>query len=143
MIKVVLDTNVVVSAYLVPGGKPAQILSLAKAGEISIFLSPQIIEEIRETLLRPKLTKIHKATPKEIGQFIIAFEKVTTITQGAKKVYAINSDPDDNKILACALEGQADYIVSGDHHLTDLKSFQGIPIVNPDVFLQTIQGRYS
>jgi putative PIN family toxin of toxin-antitoxin system len=100
MIKVVLDTNVVVSAYLVPGGKPAQILSLAKAGEISIFLSPQIIEEIRETLLRPKLTKIHKATPKEIDQFIIDFEKATTITQGAKRVYAVNSDPDDNKILA-------------------------------------------
>ena len=143
MIKVVADTNVIVSAYLAPGGKPAGILSLARVGKINILLSPQIIDEIERILLSPKLTKIHRATPKEIRRFIKAFREVVTLTPGALEVDAIRDDPDDNKILACALEGKADYIVSGDHHVTDLKSFQGIPIVNPDAFLSSLQGKWT
>ena len=50
----------------------------------------------------------------------------------------IGSNPDDNRILECAVEGKADVIVSGDHHLRDLKSYQGIPIVRPIDFLRTL-----
>ena len=143
MIKVVLDTNVVVSAYLVPAGKPAEILSLARNGKLHIFLSREIVDEIKQTLLSPKLKKIHRNTPNQIGLFIRAFSKVATVTPGEKSVDFIKDDPDDNKILTCALEGRVDYIVSGDHHLTDLKSFQGISIVNPHTFLQVIRGHLS
>ncbi|MDO9528979.1 MAG: putative toxin-antitoxin system toxin component, PIN family [Syntrophales bacterium] len=142
MIKVVLDTNVVVSAYLVPAGKPAEILSLARKGKLHIFLSREIVDEIERTLLSPKLKKIHRNTPEQISLFIGAFSKVATVTPGKKLVDFIKDDPDDNKILACALEGGVDYIVSGDHHLTDLKSFQGISIVNPHMFLQVISGQF-
>ncbi|MBV6506356.1 MAG: hypothetical protein ILNGONEN_01931 [Syntrophorhabdaceae bacterium] len=143
MIKVVLDTNVVVSAYLVPTGKPAEILSLTRKGKLHIFLSREIIDEIKQTLLSPKLRKIHKNTTEQISLFIGAFSKAATVTQGTKLVDFIKDDPDDNKILACALEGRVDYIVSGDHHLTDLKSFQSISIVNPHMFLQVMRGRFS
>ena len=143
MIKVVLDTNVVVSAYLVPAGKPAEILLLARKGKLNIFLSREIVDEIKQTLLSPKLKKIHRNTPNQISLFIRAFSKVATVTPGKKSVDFIKDDPDDNKILACALEGRVDYIVSGDHHLTDLKSFQSISIVNPHMFLQVIRGRFS
>ena len=143
MIKVVLDTNVVVSAYLVPTGKPAEILSLARKGKLHIFLSLEIVDEIKQTLLSPKLRKIHKNTTEQISLFIGAFSKAATVTQGTKLVDFIKDDPDDNKILACALEGRVDYIVSGDHHLTDLKSFQSISIVNPHMFLQVMRGRFS
>ena len=143
MIKVVLDTNVVVSAYLVPTGKPAEILSLARKGKIHIFLSREILDEIQQTLLSPKLRKIHKNTPEQISLFIRAFSKAATVTPGIKPVDFIEDDPDDNKILTCALEGRVDYIVSGDHHLTDLQSFQGISIVNPQMFLQVMRGRFS
>ena len=70
MIKVVLDTNVVVSAYLVPTGKPAEILSLARKGKLHIFLSREIIDEIKQTLLSPKLRKIHKNTTEQISLFV-------------------------------------------------------------------------
>jgi len=50
----------------------------------------------------------------------------------------IGNDPDDNRILECAVEGKADVIVSGDHHLRDLKSYQGIPVVRPIDFLRTL-----
>ena len=113
MIKVVLDTNVVVSAYLVPTGKPAEILSLARKGKLHIFLSREIVDEIKQTLLSPKLRKIHKNTTEQISLFVGAFSKAATVTQGTKLVDFIKDDPDDNKILACALEGRVDYIVSG------------------------------
>ena len=143
MIKAVLDTNVVVSAYLLPTGKPAEILSLVRNGKLHIFLSREIIDEIKQTLLSPKLRKIHKNTTEQINLFVRAFSKVATVTPGKKLVDLIKDDPDDNKILACALEGGVDYIVSGDHHLTDLKSFQSISIVNPHMFLQVMRGRFS
>ena len=141
MLKVVLDTNVLVSAYLVPGGKPARILSLARQGELTICLSPPILGEVKQTLLRPKLQKIHKATAKEIERFLKALTSVVVMTAGTEEVDAVKDDPDDNKILACALEGEANSIVSGDHHLTDMKAFQNIPIVNPDAFLTFMSGR--
>jgi putative PIN family toxin of toxin-antitoxin system len=141
VVRVVLDTNVVVSAYLVPTGKPARILSLARQGKIDICLSEDILGEIKRTLLRPKLQKIHKATPQEVDRFLRAFTEVVNLVPGTMEVDEVNADPDDNKVLACALEGEADFIVSGDHHLTDIVSFRGIPIVKPDAFLGIIAGQ--
>ena len=141
MVRVVLDTNVVVSAYLVPTGKPARILSLARQGKIDICLSEEILGEIRRTLLRPKLQKIHKAAPKEIDRFLQAFTEVIVLVQGTMEVDEVKHDPEDNKILACAMGGKADFVVSGDHHLTDIGSFRGIPIVKPDAFLAIMAGQ--
>lgn len=64
--------------------------------------------------------------------------KVAVLTPGNLSVKAIPDDPADGMVLACALEGQADFIVSGDHHLTDLKNYQGIKIVDPVTFLSFI-----
>ena len=77
MVRVVLDTNVVVSAYLVSTGKPALILSAARQGKVDICLSEEILQEIKRTLLRPKLQKIHKSTPQEIDRFLRAFAEVS------------------------------------------------------------------
>ncbi len=63
------------------------------------------------------------------------------MTPGLLSVSAILDDPSDNIYLACAVEGAADFIVSGDHHLTDLKIFRRIPIVNPAIFLMLIAER--
>ena len=136
MVRVVLDTNVVVSAYLVPTGKPARILSLAREGRIDICLSEEILSEIKRTLLRPKLQKIHKATHQEIERFLRAFAEIIDLVPVTTEVDKVDADPEDNKILACALDGKADFIVSGDHHLTDIGSFGAVPIVKPEAFLE-------
>jgi hypothetical protein len=141
VVRAVLDTNVVVSAYLVPTGKPARIISLAREDKLDICLSEEILEEIRRTLLRPKLQRIHKAGTQEIDRFLQAFAEITILVSGTTEVEPVEDDPDDTKILACAVESKADFIVSGDHHLTDLGSFRGIPIVNPDAFLAFMAGR--
>lgn len=141
MVRAVLDTNVVVSAYLVPTGKPARIISLAREDKLDICLSEEILEEIRRTLLRPKLQRIHKAGAQEIVRFLQAFAEITILVPGTTEVEPVEDDPGDTKILACAVESKADFIVSGDHHLTDLGSFRGIPILNPDAFLAFMAGR--
>jgi uncharacterized protein len=74
--------------------------------------------------------------PKQIAEFLEAIAGFATLTLGVLRLQVITNDPDDDKYLECAVEGQADYIVSGDHHLTDLKTYQGIMIVDPATFIE-------
>jgi hypothetical protein len=141
MIRVVLDTNVLVSAHLTRNSKAERILSLAEAGIIEIYLSPHIFRELETTLLSPKLMKIHKDTPKQVQHSIKLLKEFVKISPGLMEVDVVKVDTDDNKILACAIESHADFIISGDHHLTDLKEHKNIRIVSPDTFLKLIESR--
>jgi uncharacterized protein len=136
MIRVVLDTNVLVSAHLTRNSKAEKILYLAASGIIEIYLSPQIFPELEATLLSPKLAKIHKDTPKQVRHSIKLLKEFVKISSGAIEVDVVKADPGDNKIIACAIESQAKFIISGDHHLIDLGEYEDIRIMNPDSFLK-------
>ena len=139
MTRIVIDTNILVSAILTPKGNPAKILKLVLEGKLNLIISPAILEETQQVLRYPRLAKLmikNKITKKEVYDFLGKMSKVAVITPDKLEIDAIPDDPADNKILACGLEGEADYIISGDHHLTDLKIFQGIKIVNPATFLK-------
>jgi len=139
MIRIVIDTNILVSAILTPKGNPAKILKLVLEGKLNLIISPAILEETQQVLRYPRLVKLmqkNKITMKEVYDFLDKMSKVAVITPDKLEIDAIPDDPADNKILVCGLEGEADYIISGDHHLTDLKIFQGIKIVNPATFLK-------
>ncbi len=136
--RVVLDTNVFVSALIAPRSIPAKILSLAREGKFALVISPKIIQEIRRVLGYPKIAarlKKHQVSTDEVEVFLEKITQAAHSTPGILQVDTVQDDPADNDILACALEGEADFIVSGDHHFTDLKSFQGIRIVDPATFL--------
>lgn len=135
MIKVVIDANVFISALLTPGGTAARVLDLARQRAFDLLLSPPILREWRRVLQYPKLKKRHGLTPDELEAFLKDWIGLATLTPGKKKVRVVKDDPEDDKYLACALEGQADFIVSGDQHLKDLEAFEGIPIVSPAEFL--------
>ena len=139
MTRIVIDTNILVSAILTPKGNPAKILKLVLEGKLNLIISPAILEETQQVLRYPRLVKLmikNKITKKEVYDFLGKMSKVAVITPDKLEIDAIPDDPADNKILACGLEGEADYIISGDHHLTDLKIFKGIKIVNPATFLK-------
>jgi uncharacterized protein len=141
MIKIVIDTNVFISGVLSPGRAPAQLLELVLAGTIKLVLSPQIIHEIQRVIEYPgivKLTKKRQLESRELEEAIFRLMRVTYITSGTVNVRGVAADPADDMFLACALEGQADYIISGDHHLTDLKDYQGIRIMAPTAFINLI-----
>jgi hypothetical protein len=138
MIRVVLDANQYVSALLKPHSNPAQIVRLVYEGDLTLLLSPAILDELQRVLAYPAVKKLHCRTPEGIERFFMKLEKIAVMTPGLLSVSAIVDDPSDNIYLACAVEGAADFVVSGDHHLTDLKTFHGIPIVNPAIFLMLI-----
>jgi uncharacterized protein len=138
MIKVVLDANQYVSALLKPRSNPARVIQLVHAGQVTLLVSPAIMDEVRRVLSYPKLKKLHRRSPQEIERFLGKLVKIAFVTPGTLVVSAVKDDPSDDIYLACAVEGNADFIVSGDHHLTDLKVFHGIGIVNQAVFLKAI-----
>jgi len=139
MTRVVLNTNLVISAILSPEGKPATILKMVLNTELDLVLSPALLEEINLVLNYEKIRKLfvkRSVTPQKIKDALQKIVKTAIVGSGNTKVNRIDKDPSDNMLLSCALEGKADFIVSGDHHLTDLVSFEGISIVNPDTFLK-------
>ena len=73
------------------------------------------------------------------ADFLGRLRTVAVITPGRLHFESLSSDPDDTKYLACAVEGRADFIISGDHHLKDLKTFRGIRIVDPATFLAAME----
>lgn len=124
-----MDTNVVVSA-LVFGGVPRQVLDLAAADVCSFYFSPPIQTEV-ERILEEKFGW----SPEEIHARRRDFWSLGTPVNPEVSLAVIADDPDDDRILECAIAAQAEAIISGDRHLLRLASFQLIPIESPRQFL--------
>ena len=134
--RIVLDTNVLISAVLF-GGPPRDVLELVISGAVDCSLSLPILDEIREVLRRPKFG----FSPEQSFQLLEELHAVCDVINPTACVQAVASDPTDNMILECALESNADVVVSGDHHLLDLVVFSGIHIVTPSNYLKTIKNK--
>ena len=136
--RVVLDTNVYVSAILF-GGTPEIIFNLGRRGLITILTSRPILVEISRVLS----TKMKMERP-DVRDALITIRQTAELILPLKKISAIRADDPDNRILECAVEGRADAIVTGDKkHVRALGSFKGIPIYLPAEFIQASrQGRF-
>ena len=131
MTKVVLDTNILISA-IVFGGKPRAVLEAAIKGQIQLVLTVEIIEETRGLLEGRKFQ-----FPRDIADLIVQeLEALAEIVKPKERLSVIEKDPEDNRVLECAIESQADYIVTGDLHLLEIKEFQGTKIMTPVEFLE-------
>ena len=133
VVKVVLDTNVYISAILF-GGKPERIISMARSSEIELLISPDILAEVAK-VLRAKFAW----TDEQIRVTLAEITSITTLITPKIALKVIAEDKADNMFLACALAGGAEYVVSGDtRHLQPLKEYQGIRILSPAEFLPII-----
>ncbi len=141
MLRVVLDTNQFVSSVLVRQGLPAQVLDAWRRREFLLITSPSIIAEIRSTLSYPRIRRKYALTDDDVERLVTLLEQDALVVPGEIDATGttIPTDPADEMVLACAVEGQADLIVSGDHHLRDLGEYQGIPIVTAREFLERLQ----
>lgn len=138
MIRIVLDTNVIISATLNPDGSPGKILDQVFEQEVSLCLSPPLIAEIRRVLRYPKIVDLIKQRGRTVEleeEHIDKIVEIARVTTGQVTIKPIATDPDDDRVLECAMEAHADYIISGDKHLKALGNFQGIPILTPRDFL--------
>lgn len=130
-VKVVLDTNIYVSAILF-GGNPEKIRKLSKDKKIEVLISEAIVAEMAEVL-----RKKFNWESWQISQIIDEIREAATLVIPHQILSVIKRDEDDNRILECALEGNAQYIISGDkRHLLPLKDYRGIKILSPSEFLK-------
>ncbi len=133
MISVVCDTNVLISA-LIYGGNPERIILAARKGEVTLFMSPAILMELSRTLHVKFGWQEY-----QVREAISYFGKFCTVIKPIKRIARIQTDPSDNRVLECALEAKANYIISGDkRHLLPIKKFRDIPIVSPASFLANL-----
>jgi len=136
MLKIVLDTNVLVSGIIGKTGTPAKILDSWQAGEFKLITSPELVSEINKVLHYPHIQQKYRLAESDIDAFLISMVSFGIMTPGKLELRVIEDDPDDDKFLAAAVEGGADYIVSGDNHLKCLKIYQGITIISPAEFIE-------
>ncbi|MFW6207031.1 MAG: putative toxin-antitoxin system toxin component, PIN family [Gemmatimonadota bacterium] len=132
---VVLDTNVLVSA-LGWDGPERRVYRLVTRGSLRLLLSRALLEELERVLHYPKF----QLEVGEIRSFVDGVRAAATMLVPRRRLRIITDDPSDNEVLECALEGTADWIVSGDHHLLDLESFHHIPIVTARELLARLEG---
>jgi putative PIN family toxin of toxin-antitoxin system len=138
--KVTLDTNILISGSFWIGDS-YRILSLIEQGALELVLSEAIINEYLRALQYEEIQDKIKAKKLTLLEGVEKVLKEATLVSPTVSFNAVPSDPDDNIILECAVEGEIDYIISKDMHLLKLKSFKGIQIVTPTEFLDLIKKR--
>ncbi len=130
--KIVPDTNIYIAAALNNGFSRDVLERLSKNSKIQTITSQEILDELQEKL-RSKFNWDHS----RIDLFLNGIKKIVHIVGTSEKVSAVTRDSDDNKILECALAGEADLIVSLDQDLIKLKVFRRIAIIHPQTLIWT------
>lgn len=127
--RVVADTNTIVSALLW-GGNPYRLIAAIDEYPIAFYTSRALLDELADVLPRRKLAKAVHATGKTPAQLIAEYEAFVTLVVPGSIRRTVLADPDDDHVLACALAAHADWIVSGDRHLLNLKHYHGMRIID-------------
>lgn len=139
--RVVLDTNTLVSGVISPSGPPRRLLDGARAQTFELCTSATLLAELLDVLSRAKFTaRLAQAglTPQGI---VAELRRLAVLAVPQEVPRVVANDADDDHVLACAVAGQADLIVSGDKHLHSLgEQYQGIPIITPAQAVERIAG---
>jgi putative PIN family toxin of toxin-antitoxin system len=130
--RVVLDSNVIVSG-VGWSGPPARILDAALDGRLVLVTSPPLLAELRRVLCYPKLARVIAG-----AQQLVDLLEASSVVVLPTRALAVVSDESDNRVLEAAVEGAADYIVSGDDHLLALGTFQRMPVLAPGEFVTSV-----
>lgn len=128
--KIVIDTNVVISAVFF-GGTPQKILEAVKSGKILAYATPEILTEYKE-IIQEMIDR--KQGNFSADKFSLFTDKIHMIEDENVNIEAICRDPDDDKFIACAVAGDAQYIVSGDKDLLCIEEHKNIKIINAGDF---------
>jgi putative PIN family toxin of toxin-antitoxin system len=146
MIKAVFDANLLVSAFISrhnPGGVSNELLRFARQGATQLHLSPDIITETLATLIASERMQARYAyNPAMAIEFCDNLRTAITMIINPPPIPgAVPRDPDDDKIVACAVAAGVEYLVSRDHDLLSLGTYAGITIIAPEEFLHLVRGQ--
>jgi putative PIN family toxin of toxin-antitoxin system len=134
-VRVVADTNVYISA-LNFGGTAEEVLALGRAQAIQLFISPSILQEVEGVLLSK-----FRWSATRTRQAIAGIREFAQLVQPKESVHLIKDDEPDNRVLECALEARADFLITGDRHLRQLRTFRNVSILTPGEFLAVHRGQ--
>jgi putative PIN family toxin of toxin-antitoxin system len=137
VIRTVLDTNVLVSIAL-PRSRLHALLTAWQEGRCRLLVSSEIFEEYLQVLTYPKFRLSSEDIKRILERELRPYAELVKVTT---QVEVVRADPSDDKFLACAVDGRADVIVSGDQHLLALRQFQGIPILTAHQLLDRLARR--
>jgi uncharacterized protein len=132
-VRVVFDTNIFVSAFVIPGRQADAALLKAVEGEAQLVVSRAIIHELLDVLARK-----FGRDPEELAHIAVFVAELADVVQPRRKLGVLRDDA-DNRILECALAGRADVIVTGDRAMLKLGEYQGVRIVTLREFLQILE----
>jgi len=138
-VRIVIDTNVLISATFWTG-KPRQLFNRVLKREFVFLTSEILLNELKEILIRTD--KPFKLSEEEADYVVHRIRSAAVIVQ-TQSVVTICRDQDDNRVLECAIDGQADWILSGDAHLLELESFQGVRIGTVTDFFRSLEQHIS
>lgn len=143
MLRAVLDTNIIVSGAIMDRGDPFQILKSWEKGDFVVIVSEPILQEIDRVFHYSHIKNKKHLNERDIKTILHTLRRYGFNTPAEIQIEAIPEDPEDNKFITAAVEGEASYIVSGDRHLKKLESYRGIKIVSPSEFVQVLDEQYS
>lgn len=133
-VRAVLGTNVLISGLVSEQGYPRQILDAWLEEHYTLVTSPYMVEELVHVLSYPRIAKRLRLDEEELAVILTALLAEAEVTPGQLHLPGVTRDPKDDAVVACAREGKADYIVSGDQDLLVLGEYEGIQIVTPHMF---------
>ncbi len=128
------DTNVLISGLFWPGA-PRQLIHLAVTGLVQVVTCQALLDELKSVLIRPgKSFRLTEQEATRVINDVLTYVRLVTLMSEV----TVCRDVDDNIVLACALDGRANYVVTGDPDLLVLGEFQGIKIVTAREFLEAL-----
>jgi uncharacterized protein len=137
MTRVVADTNIYISAVMF-GGLPGALLDLSLLRAFTLVISPPLLDELED-----KLRVKFRVSAHDAAAIRARLQNAADAVAPQLVLDVVKDDPDDNRVLECAVAGRADYIVSGDRHLLQLSAYASIPIVTARQFLDAVMPQTS
>jgi hypothetical protein len=137
--RVILDTNIIVSGLISPHGPPAHIIAHWLDEDFKLLYTPDMLVELEDVLARAWLKEKMAHVPNRIDEFLDAIAMLGELVMGYASVAGSVRDPFDEMFLACAVLGRADYIVTGDKDLLLLVEYESTQILSPSRFLEVIR----
>jgi len=137
-VRIVLDTNVVLSALLWRGMPYRLLDAIRSRGEARLFTSPALLDELADVLTRPSATKRLAVIGKAAREVLTDYVDAVEVVEPEHVPRVVPNDADDDQVIAAALAAGADWIVSGDADLLSMGSHQGIPIITAALAMEQI-----
>ena len=133
--RIVLDTNIYVSNLISDKGNPARIVRWWLEGEYDVLLSQPIVDEILRVTGYERIQKKYAKVRENRLEFVALISDQAEWIEPKERLDVIVADESDNRYVECAVAGNAQYIVTGDEHLLDLRDYEGIAILTPAAFV--------